>query len=83
MSEILPVMAGVVIALHIRGLAAPRWRAGSLTFLSVVCGAAASWISGELRVGWEYLVIDTAQVAIVGFVMWSLAAHCPFEVEQR
>jgi len=77
MSEIFPVMAGVVI-----GLAARRWRAWALTFLSVACGAAASWISGEVGISLGYLVIDTAQVAIVGLVMWALAAYWPFEVER-
>ena len=82
MSEIFPVMAGVGIGLVIPGLAAPRWRAWVLTFLSVVCGSAASWMSGELGVSWGYLLIDTAQVAIAGLLMWALAAQWLFEVER-
>ena len=75
MDEIFPVMAGVVIGLVIPHLAAPRWRAWVLTFLSVVCGAAASWISGELAVSWGYLVIDIGQVAVAGMLTWVLAAR--------
>jgi hypothetical protein len=49
-----------------------------LIFLSVACGVTASWISGELRISLGYLVIDTAQVGIVGVVMWVLTRVKPF-----
>jgi hypothetical protein len=78
MSEMFPMMTGMIIGLLIPRLPAPRWRAWGLTFLSVACGAAASWMSGELRVSLGYLVIDTAQVEILGLVMWVLTRVGPF-----
>ena len=78
MSEMFPMMTGVIIGLLIPRLPAPRWRAWGLTFLSIACGAAASWMSGELRVSLGYLVIDTAQAGIVGLLVWVLPCIRPF-----
>jgi high-affinity Fe2+/Pb2+ permease len=74
MYEILPVMAGLVVGLVIPRLAV-RWRAWALIILSVGCGAAASWISGELAVSSGYLAIDTAEVSIAALLMWALTAR--------
>jgi hypothetical protein len=46
-----------------------------LIILSVGCGAAASWISGELAVSMGYVAIDTAQVSVAALLMWTLAAR--------
>jgi hypothetical protein len=75
MGEMVPVMAGAMIGLLIPRVEAPRWRAWALTFLSVVCGSATSWISGELAMSRGYLAIDTAQVALAGMLTWALAAR--------
>ena len=73
MDEIFPVMAGVAI-----GMLMPQVKGGAmqrallLCFLSVGCGATAAWITGEVRVSWIYVLIDTAQVAAAGLLMWAL-----------
>jgi hypothetical protein len=82
MSEIFPVMAGVMMGLVISCFAARRWTGWAWIFLSIICGVATSWISTELRVTWAYLVIDTAQVAIVSLIVSSLGVHWPFEAKR-
>jgi hypothetical protein len=69
MNEILPVMAGVVIGLIIPHLKSKSLAAVTLIVLSILCGAVASWITGELRVSWGYLLIDSIQVAAAAFLM--------------
>jgi len=75
MNEILPVMAGAVIGLLIPYLPTLRWRVWALIVLSVGCGAAASWISGELAVSMGYVAIDAAQVSIAASLTWTLSAR--------
>ena len=75
MNEIFPVVTGVVIGLVIPHLATLRWRAWAFVVLSIGCGAAASWISGELAVSLGYLAIDAAQVSIAALLMWTLTAR--------
>ena len=75
MDETLPVLSGVMVGLLVTYLVAARWRVRVLACLSLIAGAAASWINGELQVSWVYLMIDTAQVAIAGFLTWTLVAQ--------
>jgi hypothetical protein len=75
MNEIVPVMAGAAIGVLVPRFIPPHWRAWTLAFLSVLCGAAASWTSGELAIAPGYLLIDAAQVAFGGIVAWTLAAR--------
>ena len=66
MHEFFPLLAGVVIALVLSpreiGL---RIKVVALVALSVIAGALASWVSGELSESWAYLVFDVAQVLLV------------------
>ena len=66
MHEFFPLVAGIVIALAISsseiGL---RVKTVALVVLSVVTGALASWVSGELWESWAYLAFDVAQVLLV------------------
>ena len=57
MSELFPVLCGVCAGL-VLGVVSPvlRFRLGLL--LSVVLGMTATIVSGEFRIGWEYLLID-------------------------
>jgi hypothetical protein len=75
MHEVLPVMAGAIIGLLVPYLPTLRWRVWALIILSVGCGAAASWISGELAVSVGYVAIDTAQVSVAALLMWTLSAR--------
>jgi hypothetical protein len=75
MDEVFPVGSGVVLGLVLVYLVRPRFRVWALGSLSVVLGAMASWVSGELAVHWFYLVIDVAQVAAAAAMTSVLAAR--------
>ena len=63
MDEVFPVLAGVIVGLVIPTVVSSssvRWIV--LVALSVVLGAVASWISGELAISVAYVLIDIAQV---------------------
>lgn len=75
MEEIFPVGAGVVLGLAIAWLAPSRLRGWLLAVGSVVIGAMASWVSGELGVSWRYLLVDIGQVLLAGALSWILAVR--------
>ena len=75
MEEVFPVGSGVVLGLVIAYLAPGRLRGWILAMGSVLIGAAASWISGELAVSWLYLLVDIGQVLVAGALTWILAAR--------
>ena len=56
MDEVFPVLAGVIVGLVIPTVVS------SSSALSIVLGAVASWISGELAISAAYVLIDIAQV---------------------
>ena len=62
MNEFFPVAAGVVVGLLL-GLIRPSIRLVVGIPLAVVFGITATVISGEFRIGWEYLLIDIPLVA--------------------
>jgi disulfide bond formation protein DsbB len=75
MHELFPLAAGVAIAL----LLSPReintkLKVVTLVVLSVVIGALASWVSGELSESWAYLAFDVAQVLLVAGISTVLIA---------
>ena len=75
MEEVFPVGSGVVLGLVVANLVSGRLRGWVLGVGSVVIGATASWISGELAVSWLYLVVDIGQVVVAGSLTWILAAR--------
>jgi hypothetical protein len=75
MDEVFPVASGVVLGLAVAYLVPGRFRVGVLASFSVLVGAVASWISGELAVSWIYLLIDIAQVSVAGALTWVLVAR--------
>ena len=62
MNELFPVLSGLVVGAGL-GLLAPglRLRVGAVA--AVLLGIAATVVSGEYRIGWEYLLIDIPLVA--------------------
>jgi hypothetical protein len=56
-SEFFPVAAGVLIGLILGGITA-RKRPWAWLALSVLFGVAATVLSGEYKVSWEYLLVD-------------------------
>ena len=75
MEEVFPVGSGVVLGLVIAYLVPGRLRTWVLGGVSVVIGAMASWVSGELAVSWVYLLIDIAQVLVAGAMTRFLAVR--------
>jgi cyanate permease len=69
MTEVFPVVAGLVIGLVVDRLANPRWRAMALVALCLIAGVAASFISGELFVSWDFLFVDIPLVFLAAVVM--------------
>jgi hypothetical protein len=75
--EVVPLAAGVVIALLVQRFgAAPRSKIVALLVASVIIGAVASFVSGELFESWVFLAIDTglallsAGLTLAGAAMW-------------
>lgn len=75
MEEVFPVGSGVVLGFVLAYFAPGRLRGRILAAGSLLIGAAASWISGELAVSWLYLLVDTGQVLVAGGLTWILAAR--------
>ena len=75
MEEVFPVGSGVILGLVIAYLVLGRLRGWILAAGSVLIGAAASWITGELAVTWLYLLVDIGQVLVAGALTWILAAR--------
>jgi hypothetical protein len=75
MEEIFPVGSGVVLGLVIAYLVPGRLGGWVLGGFSVLIGATAAWVSGELAVSWVYLLIDIAQVLAAGAMTWFLAVR--------
>jgi hypothetical protein len=74
MEEVFPVGSGVVLGLVVGYLASGRLRGWILAAGSVLIGATASWISGELAVSRLYLVVDIGQALVAAALTWVLAA---------
>ena len=71
MNEILPVFCGLLLgagALRAKSVRGRRWL---LVVGSLVGGAVATVVSGEFRIGWEFLLIDIPLVFLtaVGFAV--------------
>jgi hypothetical protein len=64
MYEIVAIATGVLIGLLVQGIAATWVRVTALALGSVIVGAAVSFISGELRESWAYIIFDVSQVLI-------------------
>ncbi|HAX24104.1 MAG TPA: hypothetical protein PLR44_12355 [Thermomicrobiales bacterium] len=68
MNEIFPVLAGVLVGIIAMRIASLRVRTAAIILLSVVFGIAASAISGELALTWEFVLVDIPLVAISSLV---------------
>jgi hypothetical protein len=58
MNEVFPVMAGVLVGLIAMRIASVQLRAVAVVVLGVIFGVAASAISGELAISWEFILVD-------------------------
>jgi hypothetical protein len=73
MEEVFPVGCGVVLGLVVAYLVSGRLRGWVLAIGSLLVGATASWITGELAESWLYLLVDVGQVLLAGGLTWILA----------
>jgi hypothetical protein len=63
MTELFPVAAGLVAGALVAGLRpALRIRLGLLA--AILLGVTATIVSGEIAIGWEYLLVDIPLVAV-------------------
>jgi hypothetical protein len=74
MQELFPIICGVAAGV-ILGAVRPALRLTLGVLLSIVFGVAATVLSGEFRVGWEYLLIDIPLVAMSAAAMYSVTSR--------
>lgn len=72
MDELFPVVSGVVLGIVVAGIR-PSLRLWIGIPVSIVLGLAATVLSGEFEVGWEYLLIDIPLVAASAGLSFTLA----------
>lgn len=65
MGEILPISAGILVGLICWRIASVRLRTAALVVLSVLFGALASLVNGEMALSWGFLLIDIPLVFLV------------------
>ena len=75
MEEVFPVGSGGVLGLVVAYLVPGRLRGWILAAGSVLMGAMASWVSGELAVSWLFVVVDIGQVLMAAALTWTRAAR--------
>lgn len=68
MYEVFPFVVGVLAALVVQRLGTARQRSIALVILSVLGGATASLISGELAVSWTYMIFNIVLVSLAATV---------------
>ena len=71
-NEFFPVIAGLLIGLIMGGVTA-RKRPWAWLALSVLFGLAATVLSGEYQVSWEYLLVDIPLVAGASAVAFAVS----------
>ena len=67
MQELLPILSGLCAGLLL-GLLRPAMRLPLGIALAVVLGTLATIITGEYKIGWEFLLIDIPLVGIASLV---------------
>ena len=72
MDELFPVVSGVVLGIVVAGIR-PSLRLWIGIPVSIALGLAATVLSGEFEVGWEYLLIDIPLVAVSAGLSFTLA----------
>ena len=72
MDELFPIVSGVVLGIVVAGVR-PSLRPWVGIALSIALGLAATALSGELAIGWEYLLVDIPLVAVSAGLSFTLA----------
>ncbi len=79
MHEFLPVLAGFVVGIVVQRVHSVRLRTALLVVLCLLLGAAASFLSGELALGWGFISIDA-------FLVWlgaAIGVAITYSIHQR
>ena len=63
MNEIIPLCSGALLG-FLAARSRPAQRLGVVVSLSILLGIGASAVTGELRIGWEYVLVDIPLVAL-------------------
>jgi hypothetical protein len=71
MDELFPIVSGVVLGIVVAGVR-PSLRPWVGIALSIALGLAATALSGELAIGWGYLLVDIPLVAVSAGVSFTL-----------
>ena len=77
MSELLPIVSGVVMGILI-GFLRPSLRIPTAAVLTVALGVIATIASGEYTISWAFLLVDVPLVgasAVAGFLAFRIAAR--------
>jgi hypothetical protein len=72
MDELFPVVSGVVLGIVVAAIR-PSLRLWIGIPVSIVLGLAATVLSGEFEVSWDYLLIDIPLVAVSAGLSFTLA----------
>jgi hypothetical protein len=67
MNELFPILIGSGAGLICSFVSLGRWRCVFWWGSSVALGVAATVLSGEWKAGWEFLLVDIAEVAAASF----------------
>jgi hypothetical protein len=73
-NEVFPIMAGALVGVIAMQIMSVRLRMLAIAVLGVLFGVAASAISGELAIGWEFILVDIPLV-IASAVVTVLAVN--------
>ena len=83
MHEVFPVVAGAMVGLLTMRIMNIRLRTLAFVVLSVIFGVAATTLSGEFAIGWEFLLIDIPLVMATAVATVAIATRAPRWVAAR
>ena len=63
MNELFPILSGLLVG-SVLTLIRPQMRLAAGVVAAVILGTIATIVSGEYKIGWEFLLIDIPLVAI-------------------
>jgi hypothetical protein len=85
MNEVFPVLSGLLVGVAL-GLLRPKTRLVTGIVAAIILGTAATIVSGEYKIGWEFLLIDIPLVAAscaVSFLALRWLRRRQLRTEQR
>lgn len=74
MNELFPIVSGLIVGSSL-GAIAPRLRLAVALAAAILLGTAATVVSGEYLIGWEFLLIDIPLVGLSSSASFLLLRH--------